>query len=592
MVVLTKTFIVSRGGGGVSDITTFIAQEMGRDASLIRSISASSINDNSTFLTLEYLDRPENPIEITNPINGLSSSTYTPPYVYYVQYSTPLRAGSIATDGSQIVFSGSGVTSESIYVEPCCNDQIISINSSGTFTGSGPWSGGYTVSFDRSVLTSDGDEQNSDSLFGFNLIKQASPYIGLESFYSRQVKRGTVELKYALVDLSTSPGTTINSILSALASGGKLLSYTYTQKSTTQTEVFALVLTRAEPVPESVYPRLGSMNLDNVQLNTITIGYNNPIRTEQVEAESVYSVNKQFGITLDVTPSYVTVLNDKTVAIDIQSFYNDNNIRNNYISLICKPGLQAAGSVGGLEASRPYLLPFVSFLSEVYIGTGGTGIVGPQGPAGPPGANGTNGADGADGADGATGPQGPQGDPGDSAYDVAVAEGFVGDVNAWLDSLVGPQGATGATGASGISGAVGATGPAGAQGPTGPAGPEGSGIGPLIFSYDHGGLDNFGSVYLSSNGIQADTTVGPTFPFNVVLKGASVYSELTPGIGIIEFEMSFGTVLTLSAGNYYTSSSVLNSVINANTPIYVQAVSSSTSDEIGKIFFTAVVHKQ
>lgn len=68
--------------------------------------------------------------------------------------------------------------------------------------------------------------------------------------------------------------------------------------------------------------------------------------------------------------------------------------------------------------------------------------------AGPAGAPGADGADGAPGADGA------------SAYDVAVAEGFVGDETAWLASLVGADGADGATGATGATGpgvAVGGT---------------------------------------------------------------------------------------------------------------------------------------
>lgn len=52
--------------------------------------------------------------------------------------------------------------------------------------------------------------------------------------------------------------------------------------------------------------------------------------------------------------------------------------------------------------------------------TGPTGPAGPQGPAGPTGATGS------------TGPQGPAGS---SAYEVAVANGFTGTEQEWLDSL-------------------------------------------------------------------------------------------------------------------------------------------------------------
>ncbi|MBP0456259.1 collagen-like protein [Streptomyces montanisoli] len=53
---------------------------------------------------------------------------------------------------------------------------------------------------------------------------------------------------------------------------------------------------------------------------------------------------------------------------------------------------------------------------------------------------------------------------GDSAYEVAVAQGFVGTVEQWLASLVGPQGEQGLTGEQG---------PQGVQGPQGDTGPQG-----------------------------------------------------------------------------------------------------------------------
>jgi len=84
---------------------------------------------------------------------------------------------------------------------------------------------------------------------------------------------------------------------------------------------------------------------------------------------------------------------------------------------------------------------------------GDPGDTGDTGPEGPPGADGTPG-----------GPPGPQGP---SAYDVAVANGFVGTEAEWLTSLEG------ADGPSGPAGAVGPQGPEGAQGPVGPPGPAG-----------------------------------------------------------------------------------------------------------------------
>ena len=111
--------------------------------------------------------------------------------------------------------------------------------------------------------------------------------------------------------------------------------------------------------------------------------------------------------------------------------------------------------------------------------TGATGSQGPIGLTGPSGANGTNGIDGAvgpqgpqgiQGLTGATGPAGANGTNGTngmSAYQVAVANGFVGTETQWLLSLLGATGTTGPQGATGATGAAGPQGPQGPQGITG-----------------------------------------------------------------------------------------------------------------------------
>ena len=94
---------------------------------------------------------------------------------------------------------------------------------------------------------------------------------------------------------------------------------------------------------------------------------------------------------------------------------------------------------------------------------GAQGPVGPAGPQGPQGEQGLPGVDGDDGAVGAQGPQGIQGVPGNdgadgsdgadgaSAYEIAVANGFVGTEVEWLASLEGADGAPGADGADAVN---------------------------------------------------------------------------------------------------------------------------------------------
>jgi hypothetical protein len=84
---------------------------------------------------------------------------------------------------------------------------------------------------------------------------------------------------------------------------------------------------------------------------------------------------------------------------------------------------------------------------------------------GPAGADGADGIDGIDGA---------------SAYEVAVANGFVGTEAAWLESLIGPQGETGATGATGPQGPAGADGVDGVDGTDGVGVPAGGTTGQVL----------------------------------------------------------------------------------------------------------------
>jgi hypothetical protein len=98
---------------------------------------------------------------------------------------------------------------------------------------------------------------------------------------------------------------------------------------------------------------------------------------------------------------------------------------------------------------------------------------------------------------------GGAGADGASAYEVAVANGFVGTEVEWLASLVGPdgsQGLQGIQGAPGADGAQGIQGPAGADGAQGPQGPAGGNV-----------LVKSGTVNLTAGGT-ANVTFTTPFP--------------------------------------------------------------------------------
>lgn len=91
-------------------------------------------------------------------------------------------------------------------------------------------------------------------------------------------------------------------------------------------------------------------------------------------------------------------------------------------------------------------------VAEAVGARGPKGEPGRDGLDGAPGVDGKDGADGAPGRDGLPGADGRDGTDGLSAYEVAVAAGFVGTEVEWLASLQGPAGADGTPGRDGSDG--------------------------------------------------------------------------------------------------------------------------------------------
>jgi hypothetical protein len=107
---------------------------------------------------------------------------------------------------------------------------------------------------------------------------------------------------------------------------------------------------------------------------------------------------------------------------------------------------------------------------------------------------------------------GGSGADGASAYEVAVANGFVGTEAAWLASLVGPAGADGAQGIQGLPGADGAQGLQGIQGAPGADGAQGiQGIQGIQGPAGGNVLVKSGTVNLTAGGT-ANVTFTTPFP--------------------------------------------------------------------------------
>ena len=113
------------------------------------------------------------------------------------------------------------------------------------------------------------------------------------------------------------------------------------------------------------------------------------------------------------------------------------------------PGEDGEDGTPGGPPGDPGASAYEVAVANGFIGTEAEWLASLQGEDGPPGVDGPPGEDGEDGTDGAPGAPGT---PGASAYAIAIANGFVGTEAEWLASLEGPPGVDGPEGPPGADG--------------------------------------------------------------------------------------------------------------------------------------------
>lgn len=166
---------------------------------------------------------------------------------------------------------------------------------------------------------------------------------------------------------------------------------------------------------------------------------------------------------------------------------------------------------------------------------GADGQDGADGLPGQNGVDGQNGLPGSDGQPGTDGQDGEDGAPGLSAYQVAVANGFVGNEAAWLLSLKGAKGDTGDQGPAGNDGEDGSDGQQGIQGIQGIQGVQGN-----------PGVDG---VRTASTAFGYSTGAGGTIAQSGNKSNAVTLNKLTGEITMTSAALAAGAIVTFVLNN-------------------------------------------
>ena len=152
----------------------------------------------------------------------------------------------------------------------------------------------------------------------------------------------------------------------------------------------------------------------------------------------------------------------------------------------------------------------------------------PSGPSGKPGKDGSDGKPGADGK---------------SAYELAVTQGFKGDLTSWLESLHGPQGKQGEQGPAGKDGERGPQGLPGAAGQPGQPGKDGK-DGYSVWSADgiQGGMGQRG-VNVSDLKPSSDSSRAKIGDLVIDTKLGAIYSIVAISDGYATFSQNYGNLV-------------------------------------------------
>jgi hypothetical protein len=374
MTLRSEIFYIGRGGSGLDSVNTFILQNIEYDSFLIKNISASSLNDTVTILTITYNLYDDEMIHDISPrenyilTTGINSGDYGLNILFSHKLAPYIFSGAIVVDGTGLFlngtgsFNGSGLPISYSNVDSYSNSYSVSIGLSG-FTATG--SHFYFID-NTKIFREDNSTFSSPAAGGYTIHSQSSAYLGEKYSINKSKIRGKISIDLLYLNKSIQIQNYINDyLLSKNIQSNNLVAYSTVSRSLDQIELYICYVADPEPQIITGYPSNHSLLPIEKKPKTIFLTFSTELDNYQITSQAdLFGIISGSGQSVSISPEHISLLPDKrTAIINIESYITTNRV----YTIIARPGIISSTR---FIKQKP---DFWTIVIDTYEGSAGSG---------------------------------------------------------------------------------------------------------------------------------------------------------------------------------------------------------------------------
>lgn len=374
MTISSEVFYIGKGGSGIDSVNNFILQTLEYNAYLIKNVSASSLNEKVTALTVTYEKYDSEMVHDISPkenyilTTGINSADYGINILFSHQVSTDIRSGAVMVDGTGLYAGGTGtVNGSGIFVsqsgiDSYSNSYVISVGLSG-FTATG--SHFYLID-NTKISRADGSTFSNPVAGGYVFHTQSSASQGFKYSINKSKIRGKVTVDVVYLNKSNQLQQYISQYLSDRnVSQDFLISYSLISKTSDQIELYIAYVSEPEPQIITGYPFNHSLIPVNKKPKTVSLTFSTDIVASQLTSQlDLIGIISGSGPSTSISPQHISILSDnRTAIINIESYLTSSKI----YTLVVRPGIISSKR---FIKQKP---DFWTIVVDTYEGSSGTG---------------------------------------------------------------------------------------------------------------------------------------------------------------------------------------------------------------------------